>query len=235
MSGGDRRATDHGDVPWPALVDLLTSVLITFMFFVLVTTVAMSTMTMKSAQRAAQKQQAEIQKTPQTPDTSKDNQGELMLTPEEVQKLTQRIHKLEEENEDLKKRIITMSSSSFTKSKTIETQSDVPGKTFLFFFNRNEAGITPESQSKLAVFMANIRKSQPNARITLTAAQPQDMGNTRGREMALTRAMVIRNTLLDMNIPADRITFHYQEGSQVLNKSQDWLKLQITPSGDSSQ
>lgn len=236
---GNRRSEDAGEVPWPALVDLLTSVLIAFMFFILITTVAMSTMTMKMAEDISEKRE-QAQKTSETQVVSGTDaalsaaEGSLLSPPAAVTAHTvesedpiseQENQRLKAENELLKQQLAAMG-SSFAKSKEIQVVEDKAAQALTLLFNPNEAGTTPEVEAALAVFVKNLTAAR---RVELTASEPNGVSFSQARERALTRAMVVRNKLLEQGLDASRISFVYSSEARL--KSRNWVRVQAVEAG----
>jgi hypothetical protein len=249
---GNRRSEDAGEVPWPALVDLLTSVLITFMFFILVTTVAMSAMTMKvqvdqthqheeskkvsetavvSATDVAVTQQSTLtvptsptdipSNTLLPPPTSTLN-SEDPISPDETQRL-------KDENEMLKQQLASMG-ASFAKSKEIKAIEEPAEQAMTLLFNPNEAGMTPPAETALVKYLNQaLNRVGPGVSIEITAAEPSGVSFSQGRERALTRAMVVRNVLLEHKFDPQRVVFRYSEETKY--KSTNWVRLKTIQAG----
>ena len=56
----DRREED-AEIPWPSFVDILSSVIIMFVFFIMITTIIMATLTMETKQSMESTQDAKVQ------------------------------------------------------------------------------------------------------------------------------------------------------------------------------
>lgn len=257
MSGGNRRSEDHGDVPWPALVDLLTSVLITFMFFVLVTTVAMSTMTVKTAMEAAKRKEAEappqdgekpadqvspssvIQPVSTTEPASAtqipvpERNADVPLPPLLQTRTLEPPSELLTENDKLReenrklKEQLSALTTSFSKSTEITTRTDQAAHELVLMFRKNEAGMLPQTQADIAKFIERNRAALAAGRLELTAAQPQGVNFSQSREQALTRGMVVRNVLLEMKLDPSKIRIAFT--AEALDDSHDWVRLRIVP------
>ncbi|PZP40647.1 MAG: hypothetical protein DI585_00010 [Pseudomonas fluorescens] len=236
---GNRRSEDAGEVPWPALVDLLTSVLIAFMFFILITTVAMSTMTMKMAEDISEKRQKDKDPSPTEvlPEEATPKPVEAMSmtevtsstilpppsgnTVESEDQINERENdRLKAENELLKQQLAAMG-ASFAKSQEIKLLPSKAGAELTMLFNPNEAGTTPESEAALARYVKQLPAGQ---NVQITASEPDGVSFSQARERALTRAMVIRNKLLENGVDPRRISFRYSNEEH--EKSRNWVRLE---------
>lgn len=239
----NRRSEDAGEVPWPALVDLLTSVLITFMFFILVTTVAMSAMTMKTAVDQSKNRQ-EAQKVSQTEvvsNTESVHAASVAKDPTAMPSNTllpppggsvasedpvsrDESERLKAENELLKQQLAAMG-ATFAKSKEIKTVAEPKDNALTLLFNPNEAGMLPAVEDSIARFIKAMQGQIGNGmKIELTASEPDGVSFSQGRERALTRAMVVRNVLLEKDFDPDAIVFRYDSGKRF--ESHNWVRLQ---------
>lgn len=243
---GNRRSEDAGEIPWPALVDLLTSVLITFMFFILVTTVAMSAMTIKQATEKSEKKEQgqKVSETEVVSDTitgveanampsTVPNPSTTLLPPPPSLKTSEdpltdsATEQLKAENELLKQQLAAMG-ASFAKSKDIKTVAEPTGDALSLLFNPNEAGMVPAVEVALLKFVRSMQaKHGAGAEIRITASEPTGVSFSQARERALTRAMVVRNVLLENGIEAARVSFRYDTGERF--KSRNWVRLQVGP------
>lgn len=248
----NRRSEDAGDVPWPALVDLLTSVLITFMFFILVTTVAMSAMTIKQADTVSKGQQKSgnvsestivsstmpeinAQSSPLTISGTIATSSTLLPPPSSAATVESEADiqegeatRLKTENELLKQQLAAMG-ATFAKSKEIKTIAEPAENAVTLLFNPNEAGMLPQVEQTLVKFMKDAATQLgKNTRLQITASEPAGVSFSQARERALSRAMVVRNVLLENGLDPAAVSFRYDAGARF--KSHNWVRIQAMPS-----
>lgn len=170
-------------IPWPGFVDILSTVIIVFVFFMMMTSViifVLSDQAKKAAVDNAVEQSKSDVKHEQPAPT--ENVSNLLLEKEnlerEIDKLTQLKNVLSE--------------------STLQSNAQA-GNVITIEYGDMGATLTPESS-------AVIEKALPfQGRVTITAFIPagSDFGSI--REIALNRALNIRNVLLQNNIERDHI------------------------------
>ena len=170
-------------IPWPGFVDILSTVIIVFVFFMMMTSViifVLSEQTKKNAVSEA-KQQAEQQadkQNPQRPDVSNlIAEKEALL--KEIDKLTQLKNVLSESQ-----------------------QQELKRETHRLEINYKDMGATITQQSTDV-----LKQMLPfEGRISIQSLIPRGSDFASIREIALNRALNVRNILLQNGIPQDRIS-----------------------------
>jgi hypothetical protein len=133
--------------------------------------------------------------------------------------------RLKAENELLKQQLASMG-ASFAKSKEIKTVDEPADNALTLLFNPNEAGMVPSVEITVVKYIRAMQaKFGPTAEIEITASEPDGISFSQARERALTRAMVVRNVLLNNKLDPSHVSFNYDAEERF--KSHNWVRLQV--------
>lgn len=181
-------------VPWPGFVDILSTVIIVFVFFMMMTSVIIFVLSEQSKKAAV-------------------DEAVEQSTTEDRPELPPDIHDLIHERETLRKEIDKLTQMKNVLSES-ELQSTVlEGNTLTIVFG--DMGATLKAQTTDI-----IAQTLPfQGKIQLTAHIPQGDDYSAIREVALNRALNIRNVLLQNNIPKEKIALKIASGKSLADES----------------
>ncbi|MFN7901589.1 MAG: hypothetical protein ACK5O1_02000 [Holosporales bacterium] len=185
MAGSD----DTDEVPWPGFVDILSTVLIVFVFFMMIVSMIVFYMGTNYV-RAAQEAIAEAKKADSTISLLEQQRSQVAEEIESMTKLLQNI------------KAVVMPSSK----QTVTTDGGVLRVVFEDF------GSVPTEENKVVImeyFKGFSKTCRGVLAITASVAERINMYGW-GREIQLQRTLVLRNFALETGFPANKIKIKTQ-------------------------
>lgn len=179
-------------IPWPGFVDILSTVIIVFVFFMMMTSVIIFVLS-EEAKRAAV---SDAQKRAESP--AEIEQEKEKLSPDQMH--SPDISNLLREKEALEKEVARLTQLKTVLSESMEQHTTREGDTLIVHFGDLGATITPETNETIAAQMPF------EGSIQMISYIPKGSDFASIREIALNRALNIRNTLLQGGMTSDRVT-----------------------------
>ena len=225
-------SSDMAANAWPGFVDILSAVVIMFVFFVLITAAVLYfyTITYKA-------------KVEGQPDV------EVVATEPSLGAAT--IEELEAENRELKKQIesaqteVSQGGGSNTTEIPSETQSaaqafgaqateqqvmtSTENRSMVLFHDPGAITVDDQSEEEIAQFINDLSEKYgaENLEIVLTSPRTANAATqSRAKRLAVARMLNVRNSLLDSPIDRERIQLKVVE-SEAIEDSANWTRLQI--------
>ena len=251
MSDGRREGDDMSTIAWPGFVDILSSVIIMFVFFVLITATALYVHMITYKSKILQESKVAIKAI---------EEKKFQLTPaqqaeieKEVTELQQEVTELNQENTTLKEEIEEMekATAAFTEkfaqhteefkqqdanfSESGDQKLDVKddGMSIIIFYGKDSITLTKESQeSVIQAFEKVAQKINPeNLHLAITAAKnPSSPTENMAREIAVARMLNARNAFIDSDLDRQNISVTVKNPKKI-NGRYDWVKLQFSRDG----
>jgi hypothetical protein len=191
-------------IPWPGFVDILSTVIIVFVFFMMMTSVIIFVLSEQAKKNAVNEAQKRADSVSQVDQQSDKNSPEKTLSPD--------ISNLLQEKEALQKEV-----ERLTQLKTVLSESEVQstlmeGNILTVTFGDLGATITPETNDSVKAQLPYEGKVQ----IISYIPKGSDFGSI--REIAFSRAMNIRNVLMQGGVEGSVI------GLKILAQTDDDMK-----------
>lgn len=226
MSGhGGGSDDDPGAMAWPGFVDVLSSVLIMFVFFLMITAVALyfHTVLFKGKIQA---------------------QNQKIITEEVTEQTQTNLNQLTQENIELKKQIEQMQ-----KVETVEAQRELETKlkmlqqaplmaeskdqkitiegpdSVLVFYGADSISMTEDSVKQVREFLSKF----PPDTIRVTIQATRDTSNrleSTARRVAVARMLNLRNVVLQYEVPREAIAASVIEGAKI-GDNYDWVRMKV--------
>jgi len=220
----DRREDDMAAQAWPGFVDILSSTVIMFVFFVMVIVVVLYLYTIKFTATVQQQAEQRIQETIQKSDSPK-TLGELE---EEKSKKVQEISELEEQKQTIEKEVEALKSKVEQLSSGLEDGKNqavlIDGNVMTVLFNDNEITLTNESIDSIIEFLSNYSVDQTIA--VTSGDNPLAASQSNDRKSVLARMLNTRNVAIDQGFRSSRITIEYVE-PEVIKGAYNWVKVKV--------
>ncbi len=241
----DRRDDDTGEVAWPGFVDILSAVIIMFVFFVMITAIVMYALSVEHKESLSQQSEQKLQKmlTEEVAElVKKIEDGEVTI--EEIktsQEQGQRVQELEKDNKDLSKDKMELEYELEKLTSSIQQiQSDFAGGDgentviekdgfFFIIFERKDITVSEDTVAFIEKKLAAKKKAfgGKKFKIRLVATDNPDAPTiTVSRELALARALNVRNVFIEKDIDPSLVSFKYSKPEEV-EKSYNWVKVGI--------
>ncbi len=211
---------DVSSITWPGFVDIMSSVIMMFIFFVLITSVALyfHTITYKSKVMASVAGLAQKSVEQQTQQIVKENQ---QLKQDNMQ-MKQKIAEIEDE--------VKKADSKFAASKEQTVQFDAATNQVTIFFGGDSISFTEENQKKYDEFVKAYLAKVPNpANVYVDIQASKEILNENegfAQEIATARLMNSRNIIMRTDIPKDHITINIVPSAPIDGKG-DWVTIRM--------
>ncbi len=207
---------------WPGFVDILSAVIIMFVFFVLVTATALFFHTITYTGKYDFEGVADES----SPDEARDEYEDLLMA---------KIH-LTQENEELKIQLadlneqLVLNQTRFSEQETpqnVDFSED--GMQLTVFYDENAITLNEEAKAQVTRFVEGIlsQYGADSVELVMEADKNHRSGlETITRKVAIARLMNARNILLDTDLPTSSINFSVVEPKQIEGKY-GWAQLRF--------
>lgn len=195
---------DLGSMAWPGFVDILSSVIIMFVFFIMVVASALyfhiiifksKIMSEISVSTSASSKEEELATTNRS------------LT-KKIEELTEKMKLLEEIQTDNEIQLYQVN-TEFTESNDQEVEVSKTYDTIKIFFGKDSISITEENEKKIGEFIANYLKendgTKTKAKIT-SQVSSDAKNNVFQKKLAVSRMLNARNLFLETSIKMENVT-----------------------------
>ncbi|MCB1680838.1 MAG: hypothetical protein KDI65_02785 [Alphaproteobacteria bacterium] len=242
---GDRRDDDAGAIAWPGFVDILSSVMIMFLFFMLITSIVMFALNIeyrKKLKEESEKKFAEIVST-----ELKDKLSELLsgnITVDQlkdkleyesiVDDLSNKTETLQHQNTALNIQIDELEKvleqvRSDTVQGTEQRTNVSKDNNLVIMFNNNDITLSKETIAVVEAYMQAVLKHSDGKKLTfrlLTSDNPNAQTISVSREVSLARSLNVRNVLIRGSIPTEQVNIEYSKPESI-DDSYNWLKIVV--------
>jgi hypothetical protein len=215
--GGD---DDLAAQAWPGFVDILSSTMIMFVFFLMITATALFFHTIMFKSKLM-------------------SQNEKVIT----ERVKEEVQQLVQENKDLKEKIEQMEetqkgsgsvkdgqqinllqqSTQFAASKEQQVDVSSNDETMVVYFGSDAISLTQDTNEKITQFLRKFEGKSVEATIT-ASKQPNDNFGLTGRKVSVARMLNVRNQLIQAKIDPSKIKAVIVEEASADNKH-DWVKI----------
>ncbi|NCC61150.1 MAG: hypothetical protein EOM12_09440 [Verrucomicrobiae bacterium] len=220
----DESSEDLGSIAWPGFVDILSSVIIMFVFFVMIVASALyfHIIIFKSKILAQLSQSTE----------SSSQMQELSSTNETLQiKVKELENKLKiYEQTDVPSDVqVFQSHTEFAESENQTIEEREQERTIVVFFGIDSISITEDSQRELSTLIEKYATgfSPRDGKVRIIASKnPKVVNDVIARRLAVARMLNVRNLFLnaDTDISPDHIVPVLEKGEEI-NETFHWVKV----------
>lgn len=227
----DAAETDMAANAWPGFVDILSAVVIMFVFFVLIIAAVLYFYTITYKAKIEGKLTTEISRTfieaeilelTELKRENKELRNELKT---KETKISQGGGKSEVETDNE-----TEAAQSFgmqaTEQKVLKSED---AQSIVLFHDPGAITVDEDSESKIAEFIDEMSKKHgyENLEIVLTSPKTENAATqSRAKRLAVARMLNVRNSLLDSDVERANINLTVVETEQI-EESDSWTRLQI--------
>lgn len=206
---------------WPGFVDILSAVVIMFVFFVLVTASALYFHVITYTSKVSV-------------------EGEVQVDVDEIP-IEQVVDRLKEENSTLKTQLaglveeIRQTEAQFRESgseQDIEFEED--GTTLVIFYGKDSITLTEETRAVVKQFIDNnlSKHGADDLELVMSASKNKHSPiETISRKVAIARLMNVRNEFLETGLNKDAIFVKVENPTEIKGQY-DWAKLQFRKAGE---
>ncbi|MEM9743356.1 MAG: hypothetical protein AAF918_11785 [Pseudomonadota bacterium] len=201
--------TDLESNSWPGFVDILSAAIMMFVFFVLVTAVALFFHVIIF--------------------TSKVDPVSLSeFTPEQISSM-------QSENEQLKQRVaglaakVLESEAEFSQSDSDQTWEQENDLSMVVFFGKDDITLSTNVDEAIRAFRDDVidRYGASNLALTISSPRSKSAIETIAKKIAVARIFNSRNLFLDSDLPTASIYMNVDPPTKI-NDEADWVRLKFT-------
>ncbi len=247
MNEGRREDDDMSTIAWPGFVDILSSVIIMFVFFVLITATALYIHTITYKSKILQESKIAIEKIEERkfqelPNSDIELKGMMTLQiqitelNEENQQLKQEIQEVEKTNEELKEKFAAheekfkQQGANFSDSESQEIETSDNEMSIIVFYGKDSITLTEDSKNAIMSFFENVSKNIDPTKLELhisSGKNPSAPTESISREIAVARMLNVRNSFINSKLARNAITVNIEPKKQVKGRY-DWVKLEFS-------
>lgn len=236
----ERREDDYAAIAWPGFVDVLSAVLLMFVFFVLITAVALyfhvliykSTINATTIDDIAGGMRDEIRSLKQTNsiveaknETLEDDNKQLSKEIARYAQLIEALGGLDKHTAKSESEASMKIEASMADAKDQEIKEYESEKKLIILFGSAAISLTKERKKDLQAKIDKYMTANPKYKITLLAGkQPNSVTETAARKLAVARLLNARNIVLDQKVSSDRITAHI-ENPTIVENTYNWVQI----------
>ncbi len=220
------RTNEGADIFWPGYVDAVTNLVLNLLFLLTIMTIAVFMFAMELGRQHVTTTSPRTETPPSKMESAAPEVAEGAVPPEsEAEALRQQIEALKKEvalaRADTRspQKVVVASSSPRIPEKSVD-RADVGSDGLVVRYVADAVALTPEEASGLRASLGPIVGSG-GARIEVTVPA----GFSEAKRLGFYRAMSVRNLLIEMKVPAERIEVHVREGKP----SSDAALVRVAP------
>ncbi len=215
---------DMGAMAWPGFVDILSSVIIMFVFFVMVVASALyfHIIIFKS------KILAEISESTSASSTAQELAKTNRSLMKKVEELTEKMEILEQINED-NEVMLFKQDSGFAESQDQDLSENLEKRSITIFYGADSISITKESEIKIGAMIDKYTKEfgDKNTAVSiLSNKNPNAVNDVISRRLAVARMLNARNLFLDTEIPPNQVKAKITD-QDAQKDSYNWVTIQF--------
>lgn len=225
--GGEGGEDDLAAMAWPGFVDVLSSVLIMFVFFLMLTAVALAfhTAMYKSKIKAQFVQETEKKVEAEVKDTAATLIEENQQLKQMLEQAQQMAKTSSEAKVELESKLDVLQQSAILAESKDQTVKIEDGNNFVVFYGPDAISLTPETSAAVAEFLAP--HAPADIKVTITATRgTSNMVDEVARRVSVARMLNLRNAVIKANVPSAQITGKVIEGGPVDEKF-DWVRMTV--------
>lgn len=240
--GGDE--DDLAAQAWPGFVDILSSVLIMFVFFLMLTAVALAFHTALYKSKVKAEFAAETQR--QVEEAEKKAEQQTQTSSAETAEQAKEAAELAKENEALKAALAEAKAaqdSNEEAKRELETKLDVlqqsavlaeskdqtvkteDANNLIVFYGADAISITADSDEKIKAFLAGFDPASIKVTVTATRDTSNAVESV-ARRVAVARMLNLRNSVIKANVPVAQISAKVVDG-QPVDEKLDWVRMTV--------
>lgn len=213
---------DLGVIAWPGFVDILSSVIIMFVFFVMVVASALYFHIIIFKSKILAEVSDSISAQSNAEELAKTNRS---LT-KKIKEMTEEMKALEEMTQDNDIQLFK-SDSEFAESEEQIIKEDVSTNSLIVFFGSDTISVTKENQDAIDAAIKGYidQYSAENVVVRVVSGKsPDAVNDIIARRLAVARMLNVRNSFLTTEIPTNQIIPVVSEKESV-DGSYNWVRL----------
>lgn len=221
---GDSAEDDLSAIAWPGFVDILSSVIIMFVFFVMIVATALFFHVIIYKSKILAEIEAQIQA--QTENKTRVFSEAIKVLEKQVQVVTKEKEVLENIVSEYEQEFY-QTRAEFTESENQDLIYDQDKNEITIFFGRHAISVTEDIQTKLkdaiADYTAKFGKDNVSVRLE-SSINPGFEIKTTAKQVAVSRMFNVRNVFIDAEFPPKKLRPALVEGKEI-NETYHWVRV----------
>lgn len=225
--GGDGEDNIEANA-WPGFVDILSSVMIMFVFFLMITATALYFHTIQFKSKVLSNNAKVVAE--QVDEKAKDLIIENKILKEQIRQMTEEKEKSEQPKPETSRQTdnkekTLQQTAEFVASEKQTTQTLDKGDTMVVFFGEDAISLTKETNAAIIEFI-----KKQGAIKEITVISNMESGNQielTARKVAVARMLNVRSGVLQSKFPSDKIKANIVKSDAIEDKI-DWVKIVVT-------
>lgn len=203
---------------WPGFVDILSSVMIMFVFFLMITATALYFHTIQFKSKVLSNNAKVV--SDQVDEKVQDLIIENKILKEQIQQLSESSAPKTETKDD-----VLQQSAEFVASESQTTETIDNDNTLIVFFGEDAISLTKETTDIVKAFM---EKHIDSAKEITLVSNMQDVNEIEltARKVAVARMLNVRNGILQSKYPSNKIKASIVKSDSIKDKA-DWVKVVV--------
>lgn len=247
--GGDRRDDDAGAIAWPGFVDILSAVIIMFVFFVMITAIVMYVLSIEFKKKLESENQQKVSEMVDSQfkaqmqevlsgDVSIDELKEKFEYEVKINELDQQRQKLEKENTDLSYEVEELhdviDQIKADMSQSNDQSTTVKNENLVIMYSKNDITLSEDTEKLIET---NVKEFMDKNKVKKVKVRLQSSDNPNAptisvsREISLARSLNARNVFLKNGVEASDIDIEYIKPEQI-DESYNWIKIILEKSDE---
>jgi len=226
VSGGNTEEGDLAATAWPGFVDILSSVLIMFVFFLMITAVALNfhTILFKSKIVASNNKVVEEQLERKVSETTGQLESENQVLKEQLAKAEAEREARVEAQRELETKLKVLQQAAQMAQSEEQTLKLLPAQnTVVVFYGADAISLTKKSLEDIQKFIKD--NGAPGMKIRIEASRnTTNKPDQTARRVAVARMLNARNVPLTMGMAPSSIKASLVEG-EAIDGVLDWVKI----------
>ncbi len=222
----DEGEEDLGSMAWPGFVDILSSVIIMFVFFVMVVASALYFHIIIFKSKILSEVSESVSASSEEKDLATTNRS-LTKKIEELEEKVKLLEKPETENDIQLYQVHTQFSESEDQQINIREDSN----SIIIYFGYDSISITEENNTKIKKFITSFanRESPSNTKVKIIShADPNALNDVLSKKLAVSRMLNARNLFLETKFKMENVKPSVSSGADE-NGEYNWVEIRMEP------
>jgi hypothetical protein len=215
---------DMGAMAWPGFVDILSAVIIMFVFFVMVIVVVLYIYTIKFTATVEAQAEQRIQQTVESiskPEVFGDLEEQKQKKIEEIQVLEEQKIEVQKQLDSLQGKVEQL---SVGMEDSVDQKTIVNDREIIVMFDVSSVTLTEDSIGQVQTFLKNV---PAGSTLTIEASDdPNAVVKSNTRQLGLARMLNIRNVALESDYTGSQMEMNYVEAEEIDGRF-NWVKLKV--------
>lgn len=214
-------------IAMPGFIDILSTVIIMFVFFVTVIAVMLYVHMIKYKSTLEQETKVKVAQEVQATVTQLQSQSMSMSPSEQVTQLQQEKAQLQEKIKTMEAELKQVQPDFANSNVAQRTSESTQEKSLTIFFDGNAITVHPETVEAVKAFLAKYTTQPANVKVQITAPlNPAAPTSQSAKQMGLARMLNGRNILIQSQVQQSNVLVTFV-GVAAVDNNYNWIKIKV--------